>query len=133
MEDILKKVDTQKHVIYTIHIKLDKSPMCAGFKEGEASQNEEGEDLDSVSQVRRTIKYSTPFDNKKIIKSIAVSDDIIDEDGSISRNIELEYYLLVDIDEDEDFSLVEFHDVLEEEWREESSKCEININPYNEA
>lgn len=131
MEDILKKVDTSVYDIYTIEIKVKECFLFVGNKEGEASHNEHGESLDSVSLVRRAIKQSVPLDNKKIIKFINIEDNLEDENQNIYRNIHLHYYLLAEKDEEE-FPVEELHDDLEEEWKDESAKCEVQIKLYEE-
>ena len=128
MEDILKKVDLEIHDIYEITINIGETSQFEDVEEGQPTHNSDGESLDSVSQVRRGIKHSAPFENKKIIKNISVSEDIEDSEGYLCKNIQIHYFLLIDKEEEcEEFSTVELHDILEEEWRDGSSGCDIKI------
>ncbi len=126
MKNILDAVDFDTHFIYEIRLNIYDSYMFKDVKEGGALEDEHGQSLDAVSDVRRTIKYSFPSENKKIINAINVEDQREDEHGDLCRNIELHYYLLVDKEEDEEFCIEELHDELEEEWRD-GSECEIKI------
>ncbi|MBC8237276.1 MAG: hypothetical protein H8E76_03510 [Helicobacteraceae bacterium] len=128
MESILDKVDFDKYSVYNIQVNVHESDVFPGGKENEV--DEYGQSMDVVSDLRRTVKYSHPFDNKKIIKSILPEDEKEDSNGDLCRDINLEYYLLVDKEEMEDFSIEVLHDTLEEEWHSGSSGCDIIISPY---
>ncbi len=126
MKNILDAVDFDIHLVYEIKLNIYDSYMFKDIKEGAALEDEHGQSLDAISDVRRTIKYSFPFDNKKIIKSINIEDETEDEYNDLCRNIKLHYYLLIDKEEQEEFCTEELHDELEEEWRD-GSECEIEI------
>lgn len=128
MESILSKVDFETHGVYSVTLSVSESDMFENAKEGEV--DEYGQSLDIVSELRRAIKYSFPFENKKIIKSIVAEDEKENEDGVLCRDIELEYYLLVDKEDMEEFSIEELHDVLEEEWNGGNAACKIAIDLY---
>ena len=130
MQDILDKVDLDLYTIYNIKINVLDTYDFVDIKEGAKTEDENGESLDPVSDVRRTIKYSFPFENKKIISSITVKEEKEDSYGELCRNVECEYYLQVETQNIDDFSLEELHDEIEEVWRNGSSGCEITISPY---
>lgn len=126
MEKLLEDVCFDTYSIYSVGIKLIECPTFENSNE----ETEYGESLDSVSQIRRSIKQSEPFYNKKIIEFINVEDDKEDEDGIVCRDIQAHYYLLVNNEEAEEFCVQTMHDDLEEEWRNASPQCEVNIKPY---
>lgn len=128
MENILDKVDFDTHSVFTIQVNMQENDIFPDGKENEV--DEYGQSMDVVSDLRRTVKYSFPFESKKVIKSIFPQDEKEDSNGNLCRDINLEYYLLVDKEEMEDFSIEELHDTLEEEWHSGSSACEIMITPY---
>ena len=128
MESILGEVDFEKYDVYNIQINVRESDTFDNTKEGQV--DEHGQALDIVSDLRRSIKYSYPFENKKIIKSIIAHDEKENEDGVGCHDIELEYYLLIDKEEMEDFSTEELHDILDEEWNGGNAGCEIVITLY---
>jgi len=128
MNTTLDKVDFDKYTVYDIQIKIAASYMFEGLTEDDTTTDEHGQAQDIFSDVRRTIKYSSPFDNKKIISTINIDKEKEDEHGTLCRDFLLKYHLLVETEEVEDFSVEELHDNLEEEWRDGSSDCEITIN-----
>ena len=128
MENILDKVDFDTHSVFTIQVNMQENDIFLDGKENEV--DEYGHSMDAVSVLRRTVKYSFPFDNKKIIKSIIPQDEKENSHGNLSRDINLEYYLLVDKEEMENFSIEELKDTLEEAWYTGSSVCDIMITPY---
>jgi len=128
MENILGKVDFDTHSVYAIQVNMQENDIFLDGKEKEL--DEHGQSMDVVSDLRRTLKYSYPFENKKIIKSIIPQDQKEDSNGNLCRDINLEYYLLVDKEDMEDFSIEELKDTLEEEWYAGSSVCDITITPY---
>jgi len=129
MENILDKVNFDTHIVYDIKLTVEESYLFNNLEEGAASEDENGQSLDPVSDVRRTIKYSYPFENKKIIKSINVEDEKDDVHGNTCRDVSVHYYLLVDKEEEEEFCTEILHDELEEEWRD-GSECKVQITPY---
>ena len=131
METILDKVDFDKYSVYNIQINIQENDIFTDGKENEV--DEYGQSLDVVSDLRRTVKYSHPCDNKKVIKSIMPQDQKEDSNGDVCRDIDLEYYLLVNKEEMEEFCTEELHDILEEEWHSGSTGCEIRINPYEKS
>ena len=128
MENILDKVDFDTHSVFTIQVNMQENDIFLDGKENEV--DEYGHSMDAVSVLRRTVKYSFPFDNKKIIKSIIPQDEKENSHGNLCRDINLEYYLLVDKEEMENFSIEELKDTLEEAWYTGSSVCDIMITPY---
>lgn len=130
MNSALEKVDFDKFTLYKIQIDMKDSFGFGDIKEGQAAEDENGESLDPLPYVRRSIKYSYPFDNKKIINNINIEDEKEDEDGDLCRDINMDYYLLVETENIDDFPLQELHDVIEEEWRNSSPACEVTISLY---
>lgn len=126
MDKILEKVDFENNTVYEIKVSVEDSSAFENSTEDD-TQDIDGQAMDPVSRVRRTIKYSYPLENKKIIKSIDVSEETEDKDLTLCRNISVHYYLLVDSQEVDEFSRDELHDELEEEWRDGSADCEIEI------
>ncbi len=127
MKEILKKVDFEAYNVHEINIKVYDSHLFQDVKEGEATEDEDGQSKDAISDVRRTIKYSVPFENKKIIELMNIEDEREDAHGNFCRNVEVQYYLL--IAKEEEFSLEKLHDELEEEWRD-GCESKITITPY---
>ena len=127
MEQILDKVDFDKYTVYDIQINVIDS---YNFETSKESENELGQSNDVISRVRRTIKYSFPFDEKKIINEINVEDEKEDENEELCRNLAFRYYLLVETENIDEFDTEELHDELEEEWRSGSSECNITISLY---
>ena len=101
MENILGEVDFDTHSVYAIQVNMQENDIFLDGKEKEL--DEHGQSMDVVSDLRRTLKYSYPFENKKIIKSIIPQDQKEDSNGNLCRDINLEYYLLVDKEEMEDY------------------------------
>ena len=130
MQSALDKVDFDKYTLYTIQINVEGTFNFGDLKEGEKTEDEDGQSLDVVSDVRRSIKYSFPFEDKKVISSIKVEDEAEDENGDLCRDLQLEYYLLVETEDLDSFSMEELHDELDEEWTNNGASCKININPY---
>lgn len=128
MENILSKVDFETKSVFSVKIKIDENTVYDNKQEGEV--DEYGQSLDIISDLRRSIKCSAPFDNKKIIKLITPHEDKEDENGDICRDIDLEYYLVVDKEELDEFSVEETTDDLEEEWFTGSSSCKVEITLY---
>lgn len=128
MESILDEVDFDKYNVYNIEVSVQENDVFPDGKENEVDQY--GQSMDVISDLRRTVKYSYPFESKKIIKSILPKDEKEDSNGNVCRDINLEYYLLVDKEEMEEFSTEVLHDTLEEEWHAASTGCQIRINPY---
>lgn len=131
MKNALDTIDLDIFTPYTIKIKVIDTYDFPELKEGAKTEDEDGQSLDPTSDVRRTIKYSFPCENKKIISTIKLYDEIEDEHAELCRNIELEYHLLFQTQSMDDFSLEELHDEIEEVWRNGSAGCEITISPYN--
>ena len=128
MENILDKVDFDTFDVYSISISIYEND---GYNDGKENEVDEyGQAMDAVSDLRRTIKASYPCENKKIIKSISPLEQKEDEEGTLCRDINMEYYLLVNKEEMEDFCTEELHDILEEEWYAGSAGCDITINDY---
>ncbi|MDQ7045761.1 MAG: hypothetical protein Q9M32_07610 [Sulfurimonas sp.] len=128
MEKLLDKVDFEKYKVYSIAIDVISSEVFADGKENEV--DEHGQSLDAVSDIRRSVKYSFPHENRKIIKTIVAQDEKEAHDGTLCRDINLEYYLLLDKEEAEELDLTQLRDTLEEEWHAGSDGCDIKINPY---
>lgn len=93
MDAVLEKVDLDSFDVLNIKLSVKESDMFDDSQNGEF--DEYGQSLDMVSNLRRAIKHSHPFDNKKIIKMIKPHDEQINEEGNACRDIDLEYYLLV--------------------------------------
>jgi hypothetical protein len=128
MENILADVDFQTYDLLNIKVNVKESDM---FNDDEKDEVDEyGQSLDVVSVLRRAIKYSHPFDNKKIIKTITPHELKENEDGEECRDIEFEYFLLVEKGEMEEFSIEELRDTLVDEWNGGNSLCTIEIEPY---
>lgn len=128
MKEILEKVDFEAYTAYKININIVDSHLFPDIKEGDPLVDQDGQSRDPISDVRRSIKYSSPFENKKIIESMEIEDEREDMHGNFCRNIDVNFYLLID-KEDEEFSTEVLHDELEEEWRD-GSECKITITPY---
>lgn len=128
MESILSKVDFETQSVFNINIKIYENTVYDNTKEGEV--DEHGQALDIISDLRRSIKCSSPLDNKKIIKSIVPHEDKEDENGDVCRDIEMEYYLLINNEDIDEFSEEGLKDELEEEWFTGSSSCNVEINLY---
>ena len=134
MDKMLEQVDFEKYTAYDIQIKVNDTYMYPNPKEGAAQEDENGQAVDAVSNVRRTIKYSIPFEGKKIIKNINVEEERVDADENeeLCRNISFNYYLLIDNADIDEFSTEVLHDDLEEEWRDGTAVCDIEIKPVNQ-
>ena len=128
MEKIFEDVDFEKYDILNINLNVKESDMFNDDQKGEV--DEYGQSLDVVSVLRRAIKHSYPFEKKKIIKTILPHELKENEDGLECRDIDLEYFLLVEKDEIEQFSLEELKDTLQDEWNGGNSLCTINVNYY---
>ena len=129
MKNVLDKVDLEKYTLFNIKLNIVDTYDFPDLKEGAKTEDEHGQSLDITSDVRRTIKYSFPCENKKIISAIKIGEEREDEYGDLCRNLELDYSLLVETENIDDFSLEELHDEIEEVWRNGSDRCEINISP----
>jgi len=129
MESILEKVDFETYDVLNVKLSVLESDMFDDSQNGEV--DEYGQSLDMVSNLRRAIKHSHPFDNKKVIKTIYPHDPVTNEEGEECRDIDLEYYLLVEKEEMEEFCLDELHDILQDEWNGGNSNCTITIEPYS--
>ena len=126
MKEILNKIDFSEYSVYEININIKDSTILDNADDNKVDEN--GQSMDSVSLARRTVKYSFPFDNKKIINTIEIGDEVEEEGtGDLCRSIALHYYIVVEKQEVEEFDTEELHDVLEEEWRDGSSGCDIKI------
>ena len=129
MDSILEKVDFEKYDVLNIILRVEESDMFDDSQKDEV--DEYGQSLDMISNLRRAIKHSHPFDNKKLIKTINPHEAKENEEGEECRDIDLEYYLLVEKEEMESFDLEELHDVLQDEWNGGNANCEIIITRYN--
>jgi hypothetical protein len=128
MHDILKEIDLEEFT--PLHITIDAKDVYSfeDLKEGDPTEDEYGQSLDAVSEVRRAIKNSYPFEIKKKVTTIDIGEESEDENGYLHRDMNLEYYLLIPSEEFEEIDLDEIHDVLAEEWNGGSSNCQIEIN-----
>ena len=128
MESILEKVDLDTYEVYNIKINIEENDTFTDEDDGEF--DEHGQCLGATASIRRKIKSSDPLESKKIIKSIDPKEEKEDEHGEACRDIELEYYILVDKEEADEFSMDELSDVLEEEWQNGSASCSVSVSVY---